>query len=524
MLKLRDDSLDWALAHILLKGDTDIFPKAFEFNAISHNWDEIRNYLRNEDILTWTSKPLRRCLSPKRRYGFRVATQLDPLDSLIFAALVYEVGADIETRRLSSSEDDDQSVLSCRFAPKSSGEIFDSSVGFRSFQNRAIKIAERGEYSYVVSTDIADFFPRLYHHRVEGALSSATNRQNHVIALSSLLSQWNQTQSYGIPVGPAPARLIAEIAIDDVDKILRSEGIAFARYMDDYRLFAESPTQAYKYLVTLANTLYKNHGLTLQQEKTSILPAEKFIEQFGETTESQEVASLSESFHQFLAAAGINDPYREIDYENLCAEQRQQIDAMNLEVLLKDHLAQPELDYSMVRFLLGRLGQLDNTSCVDSILTNLDNTFTVFPQVIQYFGRLKSLTNNQQHSIGQHALDILDDSPIFQLDFHRTWLFSLFSEGAEWGHSESLVSLYTRFQDNFSRRKLALAIGESDQHYWFRTNKDDVFEMGGWLRRAFLAGSSCLPNDERKHWFNFLKPRLDLLEKSVIDWARSKSH
>ena len=521
MLKLSEDSLDWALSHALLKGDTDIFPRAFEFKAIEHNWDSVKKYLIETDVMQWTTRPLRKCLSPKRRYGFRVATQLDPLDFLVFSALVYEIGHDIESHRLPNSNVGMQDILSCRFDPKEDGEIFDPSFTYRTFQNRSIEMASSGGFTHVVSTDIADFFPRLYLHRVEGALSTTTGKQNHVTTLSRLLSQWNQRQSYGIPVGPAPARLIAEIAVDDIDKILRSEGITFLRYMDDYRLFATSDGQGYAHLTVLADALFKNHGLTLQQEKTSILPKEKFLSRYGATEESQELDSLSDSFDAFLEAADIVDPYGEIEYEDLDDEQQEQINAMNLEGLLSEHLLRAEIDQSMVRFLLGRLGQLDNAKCSDLILDNIENAFTVFPQVIQYFGKLRSLSEDQRRCIGERAIALLDKSSLFQLEFHKIWLFSLFSEGTEWGSSDILVSLYSRSTDHFSRRKLALALGKSKQHYWFRTHKDDVFEFGGWLRRAFLAGSSCLPNDERKHWYNFLEPRLDVLEKSVVSWARA---
>ena len=276
MLKLSANSLDWALAHAQLKGDTDIFPRAFEFDAIEYDWITIRDYLLSEDVLKWTTRRLRKCLSPKRRYGFRVATQLDPLDFLVFSALVYEIGYDIESHRLSTTGLKDQNVLSCRFDPQNNGELYDSSYTFRTFQQRSIELAKSGDFSYVVSTDIADFFHRLYLHRVEGALSTSTAKQNHVKALMRLLSQWNRSQSYGIPVGPAPARLIAEAAIDDIDKILLTEGITFVRYMDDYRMFATSDNEAYGQLTTLANALLKNHGLTLQQEKTSVLTVDEF--------------------------------------------------------------------------------------------------------------------------------------------------------------------------------------------------------------------------------------------------------
>ena len=514
MLTLSPDSLDWALQHALSKGDTDIFPRAFEFRAIYHDWDNIRGYLVEQDLLSWTSRPLRQCLSPKRRYGFRIATQLDPLDFLIFSALVYEIGEDIEARRL-----DDQTVVSYRFSPQEDGSLFDPATGYSAFQARSREMAS--EYNHIVVTDIADFFPRLYLHRVEGALSNATKKNNHVRSLSQLFSQWNQTQSYGIPVGPSPSRLIAEISLDDVDKILRSEGIPFVRHMDDYRLFSNSPVQGYRQLTTLANALFKNHGLTLQQEKTSIIPTDAFLQNYCHTGESQELQSLSAKFSKFLEGVGIDGPYSDIEYDDLDPDDQALIDSLNLEDLLQRELESNEIDQQMVRFLLRRLGQLDNPAGVDITLGHIEKVFTVFPQVIQYFARLRNLDNENLHAVGGRVLSLIDNSYVSQLDFHRCWLLSLFSEGTEWGNSERLVSLYSDVQDNFSKRKLTLALGKSSQDYWFRTRKDDIFEYGGWQKRAFLAGASCLPVSERKHWYGFLERRFDILEKAVVSWAQA---
>ena len=175
----------------------------------------------------------------------------------------------------------------------------------------------------------------------------------------------------------------------------------------------------------------------------------------------------------------------------------------------------------MVRFLLRRLGQLDNKQCVPVILGKIEKLFTVFPDVIEYFSRLRSLNELERGLIGQGVLALTETSSVSQLDYHKAWLFSLFSDRTDWGSSEKLVSLYSESEDNFSKRELVLALGKSSQGYWFRTRKDDIFEFGGWLRRAFLAGASCLPSDERKHWYDFLEPRLDNLERSVVRWARA---
>ena len=518
MLTLSPQSLDWALEHALSKGDTDIFPLAFEFQAIKHDWETIRQYLSNQNVLQWTTRPLRRCLSPKRRYGFRIATQLDPLDFLVFSALILEIGPDVEANRLDHSY-----VTSCRFSPSKDGSLYSPEIGYSTFLDRSASVASSGRFSHVVLTDIADFFPRLYLHRVEGALSNSTNRENHSLSIMRLLSQWNQSQSYGIPVGPAPSRLIAEISISDIDKLLASRGITFVRFMDDYRLFANSQTEGYKHLAILADALFKNHGLTLQQEKTRIIETEEFLQKFSATVESQEVQNLSEKFSELVRSFGVNDPYGYIEYEHLDPIDQAFIDSLNLEDLLYEQLDNSEIDQRMVRFLLRRLGQLDYSQCVDVILQSIDKVFTVFPDVIQYFSRLRSLDTRTRHYIGKFLLSLLDHSSVSQLDFHRIWLLNLFSESTAWGNAGKLASLYSDSQDSFSKRELALALGASGQDYWFRTRKDEVFEFGGWLRRAFLAGARCLPNDERKHWYRFLEPRLDILEMSVVHWARSNA-
>src|ERR1700758_882865 len=99
MLNLSDESLEWALKHALRYHDTDVLPFPFEFAAIEHDWAAISDFLRQSDVLEWTVRPHRMMLAPKLKYGFRIVTQLDPLDFLVFASLVYEISDDIEKHR-----------------------------------------------------------------------------------------------------------------------------------------------------------------------------------------------------------------------------------------------------------------------------------------------------------------------------------------------------------------------------------------------------------------------------------------
>jgi hypothetical protein len=170
MLHVTADALEFALTHIILKGDTDILPPAHEFRAILHDWDEVRATLLRQDLDNWAVRPARRCLSPKRGLGFRIATQLDPLDTLLITAVGYEMGQDLEDRRVPV---EDGVVHSYRFAPTSAGQLYRADISFDSFRARSLELArERG--GLVVVTDIADFFPRLYHHPLENALRAST--------------------------------------------------------------------------------------------------------------------------------------------------------------------------------------------------------------------------------------------------------------------------------------------------------------------------------------------------------------
>ena len=312
MLCVAQKSLNSALKHIENYGDTDVFPIPFEYAAIRAGWKaSVRPYLVRRDLHDWQVRPMRPCLSPKHRFGFRVSMQLDPLDAVLYTALVYEVGGDLEESRVPALK---QVVYSYRFKPDNSGRMYDPRWGYDGFRRRSQQLADSGDYSHVVVADIADFFPRIYSHRLENALREATKQSDHVTAIDKFIDQWNFSVSYGIPIGTAASRLLSEITIHDVDEALLSEGQNFCRFSDDYRIFCTDERAAYEVLSFLANALFENHGLTLQQHKTEILPADAFRARYLGGEHVAERKSLAERFEDILATIGITDPYEPINY------------------------------------------------------------------------------------------------------------------------------------------------------------------------------------------------------------------
>ena len=244
-------ALDAALEHLEQHGDSDILPPAFELKAIRHSWNSMRDHLAQADLDTWTVGPRRRCLAPKAHMGLREATQARPAGLVLTTALVLHGGERLEAVRL---PEHDGVVHSHRYAPGlDRGRLFDPDYNVYSF--RIAHLSSRKPAGMFCSLTSRTSYPRIYLHRVENALRSALGIDDGAArVLQKFLSQWNQSISYGLPVGAAAFRLVAEVAINDVDQALAAEGYQFCRYSDDFRLFVPSERRAREGLAFLART------------------------------------------------------------------------------------------------------------------------------------------------------------------------------------------------------------------------------------------------------------------------------
>ncbi|MDQ6771216.1 MAG: RNA-directed DNA polymerase [Gemmatimonadota bacterium] len=517
MLNLKAPSLEWALRHAR-RGDTDIFPPIFEFDAIQEDWLALRDYLVKQNVLTWPTRARRECLLPKGPLAFRTGTQLDPLDFLLYSATVYEIGEKIEARRITTRRG---RVFSSRFAPDSSGRLYNPNIGYQEFQAATVKLLESDKFHTVVVTDISDFYHRIYHHRLENALNAAAPGTPHVTAIMKLLDGWCDRNSYSLPIGPPVSRLLAELTLSDVDSGLEGEQIRFLRYNDDYRIFSKSDADGYRALGILAQLLHGMHGLTLQPGKTDILSAADFRARVLPTEEDMEITQLRERFREFIEQLGLPSEYEELGATVLTDEQTELLDSLNLSSMLQNELARGgQLELKIVRFVLNRMAQLGREDIVDDVLDNVDRLFPVFDNVIRYIKSLSGLTARRRREIGRRVLGLTKNSIVGELEYHRMWAMELFVESDEWNSKDRFQTVLARYPDHFTRRNAILAMGRSQQSHWFSSNASRVLEEPPWPRRAFLAAMTCLPPDRVKHFHGALESRLDPLEVAVAKWAR----
>jgi len=230
--KLERSKLDWALKHLLKESDTDLFPRPFEIDVLKRKWSQIAPELEKIDISSHRWHSPRVALVPKDSISFRRAVQLDPVDALLFAAIVRTIGKKIERRRIPESE---QTVFSYRYKPTTSGRFYSSSSAWENFWSRSRNLAQT--HAFVAVTDIADFYNQVYHHTIKQELQQSGVETPFITAIDSLINTGTQTVSRGLPVGPHGTHLLAEMSLIPTDAFMKLRRITFCRYVDDYHIF-----------------------------------------------------------------------------------------------------------------------------------------------------------------------------------------------------------------------------------------------------------------------------------------------
>lgn len=524
MFKISERALDYALLHLLAVGDTDVLPPAFEFEAIAHDWVEIRKKISGQDLDTYTAGSPLRYLAPKSSFGFRQICQLDPMDSIILTALVFEIGSDIEGDRVGTPI-----VHSYRFEPNyQSGRLFSTESNYTTFEKRSIEIAETSDVAWVVRTDIADFFPRLYFHRLEGILArccespGSSSPTGSTRVLIKLIKAWNQNVSYGVPVGIAATRLLAEATIGDIDRILINEGVTYVRFSDDFRIFCKTEAEANRTLALLADSLSLNHGLTLNAAKTSIQDVEGFLQRYGLTEEDSHAEGVDTRVTTFLAERGLT-PYDVVINEALTPEELAELESLSLVELLTEELNKAAPDQSALRTYVHYIGQLGIRKDEGAVLRCAREHPSLFTECVSAHALQWARMKTPWHiSKARQLFDLLDHPRLGHLPFHRTWILHfLWRHGPGRVQAPDLVPLGRDGSDEATRRSLALVLGRADEYSWFRLRKQAFVSMSPWERRAFLIGAECLPGDECDTWRSAVQKQLSPLEQTVVKWRKT---
>lgn len=514
-MKLDRDSIEWAIDSLDKYGDTDLFPKPVELKIIKELGDDAIDLIADIDISNHEPGAPRRFVVPKDDLSVRPATQLDPLDSIIFTAIMYEFGKGIEDRRSPVS---DSTVFSYRFDTSADGDLYSSNDAWNEFWNQGISLASQHKYALIV--DISDFYNQIYHHTVENELIAAGFPNQVKKWVQNLFQTVSSKVSRGVPVGPHASHLIAESSLIPIDNSLSTRGIKYCRFVDDFVVFTDDKSVARKHLYEIAEILDKQQRLQLQKSKTKILASSDFIKHAREMIEDRPINDIEDHILSIIRRHSNGNPYKSILFSELSEDELKEFNSEAIEKILSDYLSSDEPDYIRLRWFLRRLTQVGHEAAVNFCLENFEDMIPAITEIARYFVAVSSKeVQLDWKDIGGKLLELLDNDVVKSNEYFQISILSLFGNEPELNHINRLVEIY-KTASSFLKRKIIIAAAESKKGDWLRELKEGAPAMDPWQKRAYLFATNQLQAEERKFLIRHITDQDNPLEKLIADWAK----
>ncbi len=520
MPKLDATSLLKAKESLLNEGDTDLFPKLFEIEAIDENWDMIENNLLGLDnILSYNWIGGRRIIVPKGKYSFRSATQLDPIDSLVLTSLIHQYGTDIERSRIPIEDD---IVFSYRFDADLTGSLYNKDINWNTFWVKSLEKAKEIPDGYVLIADISDFYNQISHHQIKQELLKTKIPNEIASSIEMLLSNLTQGVSKGIPIGPHPSHLIAEISTNAIDRSLIAHGYRHCRFVDDINIFCENYEQAEIALHDLVYILDKHQRLIIQKHKTSIKSSDEFIKLAEIMLTDAHIDDIEENILRVIEKYSSGNPYKSILFNELTNVEKEFFNKEKLETLFSNYLNKPDPNFLRLRWLLRRLSQVGAPDAIPFLISHIKELTPAFGDLCIYLTTTENTYEANWDEIGKSLISSLELPIVNHNEYLQMTLINLFSRISNLNHIEELLSIYQR-SHLFVKRKIIKAATKANQIHWLQERKEEFTFADPWLRRAFLLGASTFSDDEKKYWLKRIERDVNttLLEKVVSKWVRS---
>lgn len=515
-----------ALNNIIKHGDTDIFPFPFERNLFEEKFSEslkiLEGYHSNLDEALSKSPPLTLVkLSQVGYYGFRQATLIEPFWNAYFLSLVISLADLIEKTRI---KEIDRRIFSYRYEWNEESALFFKNSNWIDYKKQCIEYSN--SFSFILQTDISNFYPRINHHKLENELKRVDPVSDIPKRILKLLSAFSGTISYGLPVGGPASRILAELSLNHTDFHLKSRGITFCRYADDYTIFCNDESEAYKILILLSEKL-SNDQLGLQKDKTKIMSSEEFrdIHQF---LDPKPIDDQSAEDEQKLLNISIRfDPYSPTaneDYEAL-KEAVKEIDIIGI---LSREVNKTRIDQTVTKQAINAIKALPKESQLQAIKILLDsnNLITLSPVFTTIMRSVRSiyldLADEGKDLIDNSLLDLFKEkSYLTKIEMNLNYIIQILSLRYSSEKETLLIHLFENESNHLLKRQIIITMTNWNCHYWLVDIKNQFTTLTTWERRAVIYSSYFL-GDEGKHWREHNKNIFSKEEILIRDWCATR--
>ncbi|WP_082808116.1 RNA-directed DNA polymerase [Alcanivorax sp. NBRC 102028] len=517
-----EEAIGIALKNVASHGDTDVFPFPFETHVFYDYPDECKKILLDihanfEGYMAQSPPSTLETLTQVGYTGFRWATQIEPFWNVYYLALVISIADKVEASREPIEK---KSVYSYRYLWDEEGAKLFRSSTWRDYKKRGLELSEN--HQFVVVTDIADFYPRVYHHRIDNALRRLPQVGDTPKRIMDLLFSFSKNVSYGLPVGGPASRVLAELALVTTDLQLSRRGIKFCRYADDYCIFCDTKSEAYKVLVLLSEKLH-NEGLSLQKKKTKIITTEEFRETAKMLDPADKKEPLAEEEQKLLNISLRYDPYSDTadeDYEAL----RSAVKNVDIIGILGREVSKTTIDATVTKQAINAIYALEpheKYGAISTLLEN-DNLIVLSPVFVLVMRAIKGVYDDMpdygKDFVDKQLISLYEsDSQLLSVDLNISYYVLALSKRRSLAKEEILIDIFDKTTKPLIKRQVIMVMASWDCHYWLTDIKGQYGGFTAWEKRALIIASYSL-GDEGKHWRTHTKDTWGYPENLIRDW------
>jgi hypothetical protein len=418
-------------------------------------------------------------------------------DNVIYLAALLDCAPNLEAGRLPI---DDNEAFAFRFAEGDSLRIFEPA---RNYHQWLAFLSEFGspdnpfaEGRSAIITDISDFYQRIYFHRIENVLEDAGCPKGPSDIVKKIIKTTRARQSYGLPVGGTASRLIAECVLNDTDVLLTSMGLAFSRYIDDFRIEVPAGMEAHSILCRLAEHLMVTEGLSLNVSKTKMVSLKDIRSSAKARLQDVFTSAEMERMYSFITLSYGDDHVDPDSDDNI---NNPFLSSDDLLRRLSEIGSKKDVDLSIFKAILRALRFLPN---IDAALLIEQHAELLYYMPREFCLVLKAASKQDGFPVDvvkKRVMELLAMPPYSDLAFVRSWLLNLFVDG-------TLPLSYADFQGYdfnrsvIERRAYFFFRGLLNDRAYFRALKTQLGSLSEWSKPAALMAAMCLPNDEYRNW------------------------
>jgi len=429
---------------------------------------------------------------PKKDFTLRPGAIPEIIDRIYYQALCNAIAPTIEDNLIPYK---DKVLFSYRLnnESKKKNMFNDSRKAFNEFISYQDSICQEYVFEYVLETDIADYFQRIYHHDLFNLLLGFRCDQDIVNCISSLIRMWRKGYSYGIPQTMWPSYLLGNIYLHELDKFMIDKYI-YVRYVDDIRVFCANKVKAKKALIDICRII-RPIGLSVQPAKTRIFDKETFCGKIKPF--SRKISEFIENNILIVDVGLYFDEFVEIEVPV------EELYISGLEEIFNSAINQNPKDEMAIKFCLSGFAFNRQPYAISFCLENLENLPHISSYFIKYFYSL-----GPDDNVAGNILQFLkSECNIYQ--WQEMWLLRYFftMDGLNNEVRDYLKQVFLDKNKHIACRSIAVQLlGRNNDFIDLRFLKKKFEDSDSlWLKRAIIIAIKGLIKTERNQIYNYWK-------------------